>query len=66
MVHPINVGAYDNKTNLLGRSMSLNDKQWDKFQIRARLGKIDVLTIEIDISRQFYLFTLFNFTMKNR
>jgi hypothetical protein len=44
----------------------VHNKQWDKFQLRVRLGKIDVLTIEVDISRQFYLFTLFNFTMKNR
>jgi hypothetical protein len=44
----------------------VHNKQWDKFQIRARLGKIDILTLEVDISRQFYLFTLFNFTLKNR
>jgi hypothetical protein len=42
------------------------NKQWDKFQLRLRLGRIDIITIEIDISRQFYLFTLFNLTIKNR
>jgi hypothetical protein len=41
-------------------------KQWDKFAIRLRISKLDVLTIEVDISREFYMFTLFNFTIKNR
>lgn len=42
------------------------NKQWDKFHIRARLGKIDIIAFEADISRKFYLFTLFNFTIKSR
>lgn len=41
-------------------------KQWDKIQIRMRVGKIDFFTIEIDISREFYMLTLFNFSIKNR
>lgn len=41
-------------------------KQWDKVQIRFRLGAIDFLTVEIDVSRNFYMFTLLNFTIKNR
>ena len=41
-------------------------KQWDKFQMRLRLGKIDFFTIEIDISREFYMLTILNFTFKNR
>jgi hypothetical protein len=42
------------------------NKQWDKFHIRLRLGKVDVIAIELDISRKFYLFTLINFTIKTR
>jgi len=41
-------------------------KQWDKIQIRLRVGKIDFLTVEVDISREFYSLTLLNFTFKNR
>jgi hypothetical protein len=41
-------------------------KQWDKLQIRIRVGKIDFLTVEIDISREFYSLTILNFTLKNR
>lgn len=41
-------------------------KQWDKIQIRVRLGKIDVLTIEVDISRSFYMLTIMNISLKNR
>ena len=41
-------------------------KQWDKFAFRLRLGKIDVITIEVDISREFYMITILNLTLKNR
>lgn len=41
-------------------------KQWDKFTIRFRLGIIDFITVEIDISRDFYMLTILNFTIKNR
>ena len=44
----------------------VKNKQWDKFQLRMRIGKIDLLTIEVDISREFYMFTLLNFSIKNR
>ncbi len=56
----------NNKTMIFRNNWRVHNKQWDKFQIRVRLGKIDILTLEVDISRQFYLITLFNFTMKNR
>lgn len=42
------------------------NKLWDKFAIRFRIGAIDVLIIEVDISREFYMITFFNFTLKNR
>jgi len=42
------------------------NKQWDKLAIRARLGAIDFLSIEVDISRSFYMLTVLNFTIKNR
>lgn len=41
-------------------------RQWDKLRIALRLSFIDILTVEIDISREFYLLTIFNFTIKNR
>lgn len=50
----------------LRNNWKVQNKQWDKFQIRLRLGKVDVFTIEVDISREFYLITLFNFSIKNR
>lgn len=42
------------------------NKQWDKVSIRVRLSSLDILSIEVDISREFYMFTLLNFTIKNR
>lgn len=45
---------------------TVKNKQWDKIQLRLRLGKIDFLTIEIDISREFYMLTVLNFSIKNR
>ena len=47
-------------------SWAVKNKLWDKFAIRFRLGAIDFLIIEADISREFYMFTLLNFTIKNR
>jgi hypothetical protein len=41
-------------------------KQWDKLHIRLRISKFDLLNIEVDISRNFYMLTLLNFTLKNR
>lgn len=41
-------------------------KQWDKIQVRVRVGKIDFLTIEVDISRRFYMITILNISLKNR
>lgn len=42
------------------------NKQWDKVSIRLRLSSLDILTVEIDISREFYMLTVFNLTIKNR
>lgn len=47
-------------------SWKSQNKQWDKLAIRLRVSSLDILTVEIDISREFYMFTLFNFTIKNR
>lgn len=41
-------------------------KQWDKLAIKVRFSFIDLLSIEIDVSRDFYLLTILNFTIKNR
>jgi hypothetical protein len=40
--------------------------QWKKVCIRLRLGILDFLTIEIDVDREFYMFTILNITIKNR
>jgi hypothetical protein len=41
-------------------------KQWDKLSLRLRIGAVDFFTVEIDVSRNFFMFTLLNFTIKNR
>jgi hypothetical protein len=51
---------------IVRNNWKVKNKQWDKFQLRLRIGRIDFLTIEIDISREFYMFTLLNFSIKNR
>jgi len=43
-----------------------SQKQWDKVMIRLRLSSIDIFTLELDLSREFYLITILNFTLKNR
>lgn len=39
---------------------------WRTITIRARVSLVDVLSIEIDPNRNFYSFTILNFTIKNR
>lgn len=41
-------------------------RQWDKLMVRIRISSLDILTIEFDYSREFYLITVLNFTIKNR
>jgi hypothetical protein len=41
-------------------------KQWDKLNIKLRISFIDILAIEVDVSRDFYLITILNLTLKNR
>lgn len=45
---------------------NIEQKQYDKVMIKLRLLHIDFFTIEIDLSRKFYLLTILNFTIKNR
>lgn len=42
------------------------NKQWDKLIIKFRISSLDVLGIELDITRDFYALTILNFTLKNR
>lgn len=42
------------------------NKQWDKVIIKLRISSLDIFAIEIDLSREFYLLTILNFTLKNR
>jgi hypothetical protein len=44
----------------------IHNKQLDKFIFKFRLSYVDVLWIELDFSKKFYMFTLFNFTVKNK
>lgn len=41
-------------------------KQWDKIMIRIRISSLDIFSFEMDISRNFYLLSILNFTIKNR
>jgi hypothetical protein len=41
-------------------------KQWDKLMIRIRISSLDIFTLEVDLSRDFYLITILNLTLKNR
>ena len=47
-------------------SWKSSTKQWDKIMIRLRLSSVDIFTLELDLSREFYLITILNFTLKNR
>ena len=47
-------------------SWKSSTKQWDKIMIRVRISSLDFLSFEIDISKNFYLLTIFNLTIKNR
>jgi hypothetical protein len=51
---------------IIRNTWKVKNKQWDKFCIRFRLGKIDLFTLELDISREFFILTVLNFTIKNR
>jgi hypothetical protein len=42
------------------------NKQWDKLILKFRISSLDLFSIEIDATREFYCLTLFNFTIKNR
>jgi hypothetical protein len=41
-------------------------KQSDKFALKLRIGKLDIINFEADISRRFVMFTFMNFIFKNR
>jgi hypothetical protein len=42
------------------------NKQWDKFIVKLRVSSLDIFTVEVDISRQFYMITILNLCIKNR
>jgi len=39
---------------------------WKTITIRGRVSMVDIFSIEIDPARNFYSFTILNFTIKNR
>ena len=47
-----------------------NWKNWKKnlkqLRLSVRISSFDIVTIEIDIPREFYMITILNFTLKNR
>ncbi len=47
-------------------SWKSKNRQWDKLMIRVRVSSLDIFTVEIDVSREFYLITILNLTFKNR
>jgi hypothetical protein len=50
----------------LRNNWKAKNKQWDKLILKLRLSSLDIFSVEIDISRDFYCFTVLNFTLKNR
>jgi hypothetical protein len=50
----------------LRNNWTAKNKQWDKFMIRLRVSSLDIFSIEIDISREFYMISFLNFQIKNR
>ena len=50
----------------LRNNWKTTNKQWDKIMIRLRISAVDLINIEIDKSRNFYLITICNITLKNR
>ena len=50
----------------LRNNWTSKNKQWDKFIIKLRISSLDLFSIEIDATREFYCLTLLNFTVKNR
>jgi hypothetical protein len=47
-------------------SWNASAKQWDKLIIRLRISSLDIFALEVDLSRDFYLITILNLTLKNR
>ena len=47
-------------------SLNASAKQWDKLIIRLRISSLDIFALEVDLSRDFYLITILNLTLKNR
>lgn len=41
-------------------------KRWMKFNFKLVIGYLDLFYVDINIYRNFYKFTLFNLTIKNR
>jgi hypothetical protein len=50
----------------LRNNWKAKNKQWDKFMIKLRISSLDIFTVEIDISREFYMITILNLCIKNR
>jgi len=50
----------------LRNNWKAKNKQWDKLMIRVRISSLDIFTVEIDISREFYMITILNLCIKNR
>lgn len=44
----------------------IHNKQWDKFQLKLRIGKIDIFTLEGDVGSKFYMITVLNFSIKTK
>ena len=55
-----------NKTMKFRNNWRIHNKQWDKLQLKLRLGKIDVFVFEADIASKFYMITIFNFSIKTK
>jgi hypothetical protein len=41
-------------------------RQWDKVAIKLRISSLDIFSLELDASRNFYCLTVLNISLKNR
>jgi hypothetical protein len=41
-------------------------RQWDKLAIKLRISSLDIFSVEVDASRNFYCLTVLNISLKNR
>jgi len=54
------------KTMIVRNNWNHPRRQWDKLAIKLRISSLDIFSVELDMSRNFYCLTVLNFSLKNR